>query len=47
NDYWQGLVDWVHAKVVGEGKASPADLELFHVTDDVDETVALVTKELD
>jgi uncharacterized protein (TIGR00730 family) len=47
SDYWQGLVDWIRAKVAGEGKASPADLELFHVTDDVDEAVALVTKELD
>jgi uncharacterized protein (TIGR00730 family) len=47
NDYWQGLVDWIRANVVGRGKASTADLELFHVTDDVDEAVALVTKELD
>ncbi|MCQ4080205.1 TIGR00730 family Rossman fold protein [Streptomyces sp. RB6PN25] len=47
NGYWEGLVDWVRDKVVGEGKASPADLELFHVTDDVDEAVALVTKEVE
>jgi uncharacterized protein (TIGR00730 family) len=46
-DYWNGLVDWVRANVVAEGKASPADIELFQVTDDVDETIALVTKELD
>jgi uncharacterized protein (TIGR00730 family) len=47
NDYWQGLVDWIRANVVGKGKASTADLELFQVTDDVDEAVALVTKEID
>ncbi|WP_405587116.1 TIGR00730 family Rossman fold protein [Streptomyces sp. NBC_01190] len=44
-DYWGGLVDWIRATLVAEGKASPADLELFHVTDDVEEAVALVTKE--
>ncbi|PWI44613.1 TIGR00730 family Rossman fold protein [Streptomyces sp. ICBB 8177] len=43
--YWGGLVDWVRGTLVAEGKASRADLELFHVTDDVSEAVALVTKE--
>jgi uncharacterized protein (TIGR00730 family) len=43
--YWQGLVDWVRSTLVAEGKASPADLDLFHITDHVDEAVALVTKE--
>lgn len=44
-DYWKGLVDWVRGSVVAEGKASERDLELFHVTDDIDEAVTLVTKE--
>ncbi|MEV6316002.1 TIGR00730 family Rossman fold protein [Streptomyces sp. NPDC051776] len=44
-DYWKGLVDWVRRTVVAEGKASERDLELFHLTDDVDEAVTLVTKE--
>ncbi|MBA0051418.1 TIGR00730 family Rossman fold protein [Streptomyces sp. AJS327] len=43
--YWGGLVDWVRDAVVAEGKAAAHDLELFHVTDDIDEAVALVTKE--
>lgn len=43
--YWQGLVDWVRGTLVAEGKASSHDLDLFHLTDDVDEAVALVTKE--
>ncbi|AWI30802.1 TIGR00730 family Rossman fold protein [Streptomyces tirandamycinicus] len=43
--YWSGLVDWLRGTVVAEGKASARDLLLFHVTDDVDEAVALVTKE--
>ncbi|MDB1086885.1 TIGR00730 family Rossman fold protein [Streptomyces sp. ACA25] len=43
-DYWQGLVDWIRSKVISEGKASAKDENLFHLTDDVDEAVALVTK---
>ncbi|MET7638294.1 TIGR00730 family Rossman fold protein [Streptomyces sp. NPDC005438] len=45
-DYWGGLVDWLRNAVVAEGKASERDMELFHVTDDVDEAVTLVTKEV-
>ncbi|MGW6459777.1 LOG family protein [Streptomyces sp. NPDC055078] len=44
-EYWGGLVDWLRTSVVGQGKASERDLLLFHVTDDVDEAVSLVTKE--
>jgi uncharacterized protein (TIGR00730 family) len=44
--YWQGLVDWLRNSVVEQGKASSRDLELFHVTDDIDEAVAIVTKEV-
>lgn len=45
SDYWQGLVDWLHGSVVAQGKASARDVELFHVTDDIEEAVAVVTKE--
>ncbi|MER7203748.1 Rossman fold protein, TIGR00730 family [Streptomyces sp. CB01635] len=44
--YWSGLVDWLKNTVIAQGKASEADLLLFHVTDDVDEAIALVTKEV-
>ncbi|ASY32915.1 MULTISPECIES: TIGR00730 family Rossman fold protein [unclassified Streptomyces] len=43
--YWGGLVDWLRDTLIAEGKANPGDLDLFHLTDDVDEAVALVTKE--
>jgi uncharacterized protein (TIGR00730 family) len=43
--YWQGLLDWLHGSLVAEGKASPHDLDLLHVTDDVEEAVALVCKD--
>ncbi|MBT2398147.1 TIGR00730 family Rossman fold protein [Streptomyces sp. ISL-100] len=43
--YWGGLVDWLRDTVIAQGKASERDLLLFHVTDSVDEAVALVSKE--
>ncbi|GAA4966778.1 hypothetical protein GCM10023238_38230 [Streptomyces heliomycini] len=33
------------ARVIAQGKAAEKDLLLFHVTDDVEEAVALVSKE--
>jgi uncharacterized protein (TIGR00730 family) len=33
-DYWSGLIDWVRERMLGEGKVSPEDMELFSVTDD-------------
>ncbi|GLP68176.1 MULTISPECIES: TIGR00730 family Rossman fold protein [unclassified Streptomyces] len=45
SEYWGGLVDWLKNTLVAQGKASEKDLLLFHVTDDVDEAVALVSKE--
>ncbi|AOT60878.1 MULTISPECIES: LOG family protein [Streptomyces] len=44
-EYWSGLVDWLRGTVIAQGKAAERDLLLFHVTDDVDEAVALVSKE--
>ena len=40
--YWQGLVDWLRNTMVAEGKVSPEDLELFHVTDDPHEVVRII-----
>jgi uncharacterized protein (TIGR00730 family) len=40
--YWAGLVRWLHARVVGEGKISPADMDLIFLTDDPAEAAAAV-----
>ncbi|MGI5470711.1 TIGR00730 family Rossman fold protein [Streptomyces sp. CA-132043] len=45
-EYWGGLVDWLRNTLIAQGKASTRDLDLFHLSDDVDEAVALVTKEV-
>jgi hypothetical protein len=34
SDYWSGLLDWIRERPLGEGKISPHDLDLLHVTDD-------------
>jgi len=40
--YWTGLMDWLKATVLSEGKISLADLGLFTITDDVDEAVRVI-----
>ncbi|HJT38174.1 MAG TPA: TIGR00730 family Rossman fold protein [Actinomycetota bacterium] len=37
--YWKGLIDWLSGPVLGEGKISPDDLDLFKVCDEPDEVV--------
>ncbi len=45
--YWSGLVSWVKDTVLAEGKVSPGDLEMFRVTDDVDEAVQIMVEARD
>jgi len=40
--YWDGLMDWMRATALKEGKISPEDLTIFTVTDDVDEAVEVI-----
>jgi len=40
--YWEGMVDWLSRTVAGAGNIDPADLMLFHVTDDPEEAVRIV-----
>jgi uncharacterized protein (TIGR00730 family) len=35
--YWGGLVDWLRERMLGGGKISPGDLDLFLVTDSPEE----------
>ena len=39
--YWSGLVDWIRDRMLADGNISPDDLELLHVTDSVEEVVAI------
>jgi uncharacterized protein (TIGR00730 family) len=40
--YWSGLFDWIRKQPLHEGMVSESDLDLFRITDDVDEVVAIV-----
>jgi len=42
--YWRGLIDWLKGTVLAEGKVSEQDFAMLHLTDDVDEAVALVER---
>jgi hypothetical protein len=34
SSYWEGLLDWMRAEVLGEGMISPDDIDTLYVTDD-------------
>src|SRR5207245_9638403 len=38
--YWKALFAWIRARPLAEGKVAPEDLELFTLTDDVEEACA-------
>ena len=40
--YWSGLFEWIRKQPLREGMVSEGDLELFRITDSVDEIVAIV-----
>jgi uncharacterized protein (TIGR00730 family) len=42
--YWQGLLDWLRASALTEGKVNAVDLDLLCVTDDVDELIGHIRK---
>jgi uncharacterized protein (TIGR00730 family) len=39
--YWSGLVDWIRERMLAERNISPEDIDLLHLTDDIDEVVAI------
>jgi uncharacterized protein (TIGR00730 family) len=42
--YWAGLIAWIRDTLVPAGKVNPADVELLTLTDDVDETIKLISE---
>ena len=37
--FWSGLVDWLQQRLLAEGMIDHADMDLFILTDDVEEAV--------
>jgi uncharacterized protein (TIGR00730 family) len=42
SEYWAGLVSWITSTLAATGTINEADLELFTVTDDVDEVMSVI-----
>ncbi|WP_344469946.1 LOG family protein [Nakamurella flavida] len=42
SEYWGGLMEWIRSSVAGAGNVSAPDLDLLHVTDDVDDAIRVV-----
>ncbi len=42
SEYWSGLVEWLRNTLVVEGKIRETDLDLFHISDDPNETATIV-----
>jgi uncharacterized protein (TIGR00730 family) len=43
SEYWSGLVEWMHDRMLGSGNVSPEDMDLFTVTDDLDQVLEIVS----
>ncbi|MDY0114630.1 MAG: TIGR00730 family Rossman fold protein, partial [Corynebacterium sp.] len=41
-EFWGGLIDWIRDRVLAEGMISPEDMDLFLVTDDIDEAIEFI-----
>jgi uncharacterized protein (TIGR00730 family) len=46
SDYWQGLLDWMRAKLLGEGKISQEDMDLLVVSDSPAEACDYIVRAL-
>jgi uncharacterized protein (TIGR00730 family) len=44
SSYWAGLIDWLRHQVAGHGNVSEVDLELFSVSDDIDQVVQIISE---
>ena len=42
SEYWGGLVDWIRARLVEGKMISPKDMDIFTITDDPEEVLAIV-----
>ena len=40
SDYWTGLLDWIRARMLAEGKIAAEDMAILRVSDDPDEVAA-------
>jgi uncharacterized protein (TIGR00730 family) len=41
-EYWTPMLDWIKGTILADGKIGPEDIELFHLTDDPVEALAII-----
>jgi uncharacterized protein (TIGR00730 family) len=46
-DYWQGMINWLRERALLHGTISQSDIDMLHLTDDVDEAVELMVRARD
>ena len=46
-EYWREMLDWIRGDLLAAGMISPADLDVLHPTDDVEEAVEYVLESYD
>jgi uncharacterized protein (TIGR00730 family) len=44
SEYWGGLIKWFRDTVLRNGKINAPDIDLMHVTDDIDDAVAVIVE---
>lgn len=44
SEYWSGLVEWLRARLLDEGRIAAIDVELLHVTDNPATVAEIVTR---
>ncbi|HEX3899179.1 MAG TPA: TIGR00730 family Rossman fold protein, partial [Mycobacteriales bacterium] len=47
SEYWGGLLDWLRSTMLTHGMINEIDLDLIHLSDDVDEIVEIVQRSTD
>jgi uncharacterized protein (TIGR00730 family) len=46
-DYYSGLLDWIKNTMLEGGYISPEDVDLIHLTDDIDEVAMMIADDYD
>jgi hypothetical protein len=47
SEYWGGLLDWLRSTMLTHGMINEVDLDLIHLSDDIDEIVEIVQRSTD
>jgi uncharacterized protein (TIGR00730 family) len=43
-DFWSGLMDWIHAKILANGNVDNDDMKIINLMDDPEEIAAFIKK---